>query len=62
MNTVMLWLLVSLSDTTYGGIRPPFVLVERFAAAAECERVRKVLLDNIGQGAKLMCVQAAVVR
>ena len=62
MTTVMLWLLVSLTDTTYGGPRPAYALVERFAVAAECERVREVLTKASGQGARLMCVQATVVR
>jgi len=62
MSTAVLWLLVSLTDTTYGGPRPAYALIERFAVAAECERVKSVLEKASRVGARLLCVQATVAR
>ncbi len=62
MNSVVVWLLVSLSATTFGGPRPAFSTVERFVTQAECERVKSVLMANSGQGPLLLCLEATVAR
>ena len=59
MNTVTLWLLISLGANYYGaGPNRPSVVVERFTEAGECQRVANVL----NQPGRLIhqCVQATV--
>jgi hypothetical protein len=61
MSTITVWLLVSLGSL-YGAGRP-FITVERFATAVECERVAQVLRSsNGGYTPGLQCVQAAIAK
>lgn len=58
MNTITVWLLISLGSNEHGFARPTMV-VERFADATECQRVASVL--NASRPIH-QCVQAKVVR
>jgi hypothetical protein len=60
MNTVSLWLLVSLQGYVSANSNVPATTVARFADVQECERVRLILKDA-GGSSKLMCIQARVV-
>jgi len=59
MTTVTLWLLVSLGFDAYRNSSSTIV-VERFAAVEECQRVNKVL-SAATNSSPLRCVQATVV-
>jgi hypothetical protein len=60
MNTVLVWLLVSLPTSAS---LTPVTLVERFASVEECQRVSKVLIESDSYNrVKLRCIQAMVVK
>ena len=59
MNTLTLWLLVSLGATSYQQPKP-YVTIERFATAEECMRVAAVLHGDGVNRPPLQCVQATV--
>lgn len=68
MNTILVWLLISLptNDISYGN-QPYAHVVERFATQDECQRVGAVLTTPAGPtdgGArlKLRCVQARIAK
>ena len=57
MNTVVLWLLVSV-----GNANTPTVVVERFATEQECSRVHQLIENSKHSRAVLRCIQTTVVR
>lgn len=60
MNTVLVWLLVSLPSVSgVHSVYTPTVVVERFDTLEECQRLRKVI-ENASRGSQLMCAQARV--
>ena len=60
MNTVTVWLLISLSSGAYN--QRPVTLVERFATVEECQRVKE-LVKVSGYGVDITrCIQATVVK
>lgn len=61
MNTVTLWLLISVG-TTWSRGGAPTVTVERFATAAECERVAEIIRQDKQAAPMLHCIEARVVR
>lgn len=65
MNTTLVWLLMSMPNGNQSYAAQPHAhVVERFADAAECERVAKVLRDTDPGGwtLRLRCVQARIVK
>jgi len=60
MNTVLLWLLVSISDG--GSNRGNIVVIERFATVEDCEHVRKNLPMGAYVSNTARCIQANVIR
>lgn len=63
MTTITLWLLVSIGTTRYGHPNTPTMVVERFATAQECERVRNWMAPGKHTGEPALgCIEAKVVR
>lgn len=60
MNTVLIWLLVSL-PTPSRQAQDAVNVVERFATVQECQRVENIIRDSVKQQLKLRCIQATVV-
>lgn len=56
MTTITLWLLVSIGHAT----RPETSVVERFASAAECQRV--LLLIRQTSAPALRCIEATIAK
>lgn len=59
MNTITIWLLVSLGAASYQQPKP-YVTVERFTTSEECLRVAAVLRGDDFNRPLLQCVQATV--
>ncbi len=57
MNTIILFLLISVSDGAYN--RGNITVVERFTTAQDCENVRAAL-KKFEENAPAVCVQAKV--
>jgi len=60
MNTILVWLLVSLPGYGSNNANVPAVTVARFADLTECQRVRAVMREG-GGTQPTMCIQARVV-
>ena len=59
MTTITVWLLISLNTGSYP--QRPITLVERFATAAECQRVAGVIKSATGFPITT-CIQAEVIK
>lgn len=59
MKTVLVWLLITVSDGHYN--RGTSAVMERFADVSECERVRKSIPRDSNAEVKSICVQARIV-
>lgn len=65
MNTITLWLLVSIGNGGVGNNASTTALVERFAVADECMRVREILVSQrktliFAGKPDLYCIEAKV--
>lgn len=60
MNTITVWLLVSITPPGY--INQPTLVVERFATVEECVRVQSVIKKVASHHAVTQCIQATVVK
>lgn len=64
METVLLWLLISLPGNSLGNNNVPATRIAAFADFQECERVRALLASStdFGRSQPMRCVQARVVK
>lgn len=64
MNTILVWLLVSLPPGgSFGGSpTPPVTTIAQFADGAECRRLRQELAEATYANTNLRCVQARVAK
>lgn len=64
MNTILVWLLISLPVSTYSPSNPGHVhsvIIERFVTVEECTRVAAVIRSNSSNPQhKNMCIQARI--
>lgn len=60
MNTVVIWLLISVG-TTWSRGGTPTTTVERFATWQECERVAEVIRKDKQSAPMLHCIEARVI-
>jgi len=64
VTTVLVWLLVSL-PVDWDRNRKPTVVVERFATAEECERVKKAIgsaRPQLASEDSLLCIKATIAK
>lgn len=59
METITIWLLVSLGQLAGSG--SPHYVVERFADGRECERIAAVLRNGVNRN-PVQCIQATVLK
>jgi hypothetical protein len=61
MNTVMLWLLVSVGMGYSGNGNSPTNVVAKFRDGVECQRVLKLIKETRSFPPHLRCIEATVV-
>jgi len=63
MNTITLWLLISIGSNYYGSGAYPTNVVTQFATQSECERVHNLLRESKEYGKPfLRCIQTTIVK